>query len=475
MSHLSQVLARLAPAAPAEKEEHGQGDAYEGCQRRCRCVPALHACRLTRVKVPRAIGDVADSAVGPGGPWLARHAVCIRTRCRVGRGRIGAAPQIGAATVCAPVPRYQGKQSQSGSRLLALGSDRAWLARHLLCGGFAVVVLFLTLAVFDACRALARLGKPRALLARASVDLIDQRLVGVNATRNSQASRAPRTHRASLTVTGTRQVFATTDLASFTSGWGGASGGAPGRFRARLACLITLLALKAACSTPVARTHLGVGRDRARAARRLVGAARGCKVALVRLRALVNNDEDGGVRIRAFLARQRRAGPLGTKRARLAGDACLLALALLVRACRALDASGHARVWRDRAGAALTRLRRARTARRSRWALQAVVGARHREVELQHRLVLVSACLARQRGRRALRAVRAGRARPAHQLARRGLEGAGLALETRAHACVERDRAGATGRLLGATGWRKVARVGLGALAGAGEAGGVGV
>eukprot|EP00964_Phaeocystis_antarctica_P055728 scaffold32801_cov66-Phaeocystis_antarctica.AAC.2 len=89
--------------------------------------------------------------------------------------------------------------------------------------------------------------------------------------------------------------------------------------------------------------------------------------------------------------------------------------------------------------------------------------------------VRIRACLARQRGRRALRAVRAGRARPAHQLARRGLEGAGLALETRAHACVGRDRAGAARRLPGATGWRKVAHVSLSALIGAGEAGGAGV
>eukprot|EP00964_Phaeocystis_antarctica_P074591 scaffold45883_cov70-Phaeocystis_antarctica.AAC.2 len=188
INHVAQAPAWLAPAAPAEQEEHGQGDAYEGCQRRCCSVSALHARRLTRVKVPRAIGDVADSAVRPGGPWLAQHAIFIHARRRVGRGRIGAAPQIGAAIVCAPVPRYQGKQSQRGSRLLALGSDRAWLARHIASGGFAVVVPFLTLAVFDARRAFARLGKPGALLARASIDLVDQRLVGVDTTLDSQAS-----------------------------------------------------------------------------------------------------------------------------------------------------------------------------------------------------------------------------------------------------------------------------------------------
>eukprot|EP00964_Phaeocystis_antarctica_P004984 scaffold2716_cov64-Phaeocystis_antarctica.AAC.9 len=128
--HVTQPLAWLAPAAPAEQKEHGQDDAYEGCQRRCR--------------------------------W---HAICIRARRRVGRGRIGAAPQIGAAIVCAPVSRYQGKQGQSGSRPLALGPDRAWLARHIASSGFAVVVPFQTLATFDASRAIARLGKLGALLA----------------------------------------------------------------------------------------------------------------------------------------------------------------------------------------------------------------------------------------------------------------------------------------------------------------------
>ena len=92
INHVAQALAWLAPAAPAEQEHYGQGDAHEGCQRRCRSVPALHARRLTRIKVPRAIGDVADSAVRSGGPWLAQHAIHVRARRRVGRGRIGAAP-----------------------------------------------------------------------------------------------------------------------------------------------------------------------------------------------------------------------------------------------------------------------------------------------------------------------------------------------------------------------------------------------
>ena len=191
IGHDTQTLARLAPAAPAEKEEQGQGDAYEGCQRRCRYVSAFYTRRLTQIKVPRAIGDVADSAVRSCGPWLAQHAIYIRARRRVGRGRVGAAPQIGAVIVRAPVSRYQRKKSQSVSRPFALGADRAWLAGHIANGGFAVVVGFLTLAVFDAWRALDRLGKPGALLACASIDLVRIRLVGVDYTRNWFASATP--------------------------------------------------------------------------------------------------------------------------------------------------------------------------------------------------------------------------------------------------------------------------------------------
>eukprot|EP00964_Phaeocystis_antarctica_P021813 scaffold12111_cov66-Phaeocystis_antarctica.AAC.3 len=236
--------------------------------------------------------------------------------------------------------------------------------------------------------------------------------------------------------------------------------GALGTVRARLtgnARLLALAGLVLACRAHDARCHARVWRDRAWAARRLLGAAGWRKVAHGRRRALVGAGKAGGAGVRALLARQRRASARRAVRAGFAGDARLLALALLVRAGRALVARGHARVWRDRARAALTRLRRARTACRSRRALEAVVGARHREVEMQHRLVLVGACLARQRGRRALCAVRAGRARPAHQLARRGLKGASLALETRSRACVGRDRAGAALCLPGATGWRVVA------------------
>ena len=112
IDHAAQALAWLAPATPVEEEEHGQGDAYKSRQRRCRCVPALHARRLARVKVPRAIGDVADSAVRPGGPWLAQLAICIRARRLVGRGRIGTTPQIRAG-MPSSVRQYPGSK---GSR-----------------------------------------------------------------------------------------------------------------------------------------------------------------------------------------------------------------------------------------------------------------------------------------------------------------------------------------------------------------------
>ena len=85
----------------------------------------MHARRLNRVKVTRAIGDVANSAVRSGGPLLAQHAIHICTRRRAERERIGAAPQIGAAIVCAPVPRYQGKKRQSAARSHAVGPERA--------------------------------------------------------------------------------------------------------------------------------------------------------------------------------------------------------------------------------------------------------------------------------------------------------------------------------------------------------------
>eukprot|EP00964_Phaeocystis_antarctica_P058928 scaffold34975_cov66-Phaeocystis_antarctica.AAC.2 len=56
---------------------------------------------------------------------VAAHAINVCARRCVGRGRIGTAPQIGAAIVCAPVSGQQGKQSQRRSRPHAVGPDRA--------------------------------------------------------------------------------------------------------------------------------------------------------------------------------------------------------------------------------------------------------------------------------------------------------------------------------------------------------------
>eukprot|EP00964_Phaeocystis_antarctica_P002572 scaffold1338_cov63-Phaeocystis_antarctica.AAC.10 len=206
IGQVAQALARLAPAAPAEQEEHGQGDAYEGCQRRCRNVTALHARRLTRVKVPRAIGDVADSAVRPGGPWLAQHAICIRARRRVWRRCIGAAPQIGAAIVCAPVSRYQGKQSQSFPRLLAFGPDRAATTLDVFWVVDGIVVVLDTFAsrhaggsrfgdrVYDAGRAGTLVSLPREVVER------------VRGAADDKASRAPRTRWARFAFKGAFQA-----------------------------------------------------------------------------------------------------------------------------------------------------------------------------------------------------------------------------------------------------------------------------
>eukprot|EP00964_Phaeocystis_antarctica_P016132 scaffold8923_cov67-Phaeocystis_antarctica.AAC.14 len=128
-----------------------------------------------------------------------------------------------------------------------------------------------------------------------------------------------------------------------------------------LALLLTLLGLILAFFflALVARTSADDGLDRARAALSLLRAARRREGAHIGLRALAGAGEVGGVGVRALLARQRRTGTFGAVRAGLAGDARLLAPIGLVLACRALDARGHARVWRDRAGTALRVVERA--------------------------------------------------------------------------------------------------------------------
>eukprot|EP00964_Phaeocystis_antarctica_P007530 scaffold4078_cov68-Phaeocystis_antarctica.AAC.8 len=198
IGHFAQALAWLAQAAPTEKEHRGQGDASEGCQRSCRCVPALHARRLTRVKLPRAIGDVADSAIWSSGPWLAGHAIHVRARRRVGRGRIGAAPQIRAVIVCAPVSGQQGKQSHSFPRPLAVGPDRAATTLDVswVVDGHAGTLISLARKVVES------------VLGAADVN----------------ASRAPRSCWTYITFLGVLQTWETTDGASFAGGGCGASG-----------------------------------------------------------------------------------------------------------------------------------------------------------------------------------------------------------------------------------------------------------
>eukprot|EP00964_Phaeocystis_antarctica_P040353 scaffold23068_cov70-Phaeocystis_antarctica.AAC.4 len=239
--------------------------------------------------------------------------------------------------------------------------------------------------------------------------------------------------------------------------------------RARPANQLARRGLEGAGLALETRSHVGVGCDRAGAARRLPGATGWRVVALEGRRAFRISCEVGGVGVRAFLARQRRAGALGAERAGLAGDARLLALTLLVRARRALSARALAGVGLDGAGAAFGLLGAARRREVAR------VGSRAVGSGAKVGLVGVCALDTRQRRRRALRAVRARRAGVAlgvaglvHELARAALVTLGL-IDQRLH--VTR----AAWHLLGAAGWRKVARLGLGALAGAGEAGGAGV
>eukprot|EP00964_Phaeocystis_antarctica_P030642 scaffold17321_cov70-Phaeocystis_antarctica.AAC.3 len=178
---------------------------------------------------------------------------------------------------------------------------------------------------------------------------------------------------------------------------------------------LALVGLVRACRAPVARTLACDGLDGARATLGLLGAARRRKVALARRCALVSAGEVGGVGVRALLARQRRAGARRAIGAGLAGNARLLALAGLVLAGRAPDARGHARVWRDGAGAAhrlpcATGWRKVALGSRRAFRLNCEVGG-----------VGVRARLARQRCAGALGAVRARLAGDARLLALAGL------------------------------------------------------
>eukprot|EP00964_Phaeocystis_antarctica_P076327 scaffold47189_cov73-Phaeocystis_antarctica.AAC.1 len=151
----------------------------------------------------------------------------------------------------------------------------------------------------------------------------------------------------------------------------------------------------------VACWPLGVKLHGTRAARRLLGAARWREVARGGLCALTAAGEVGGVGVRAFFARQHRAGTLGAERAGLAGNARLLALVGLVRTgcapvTRALACDGL-----DGAGATLGLLRAACRCVKARGSRRALLGA------AEVGPIRVRTLAAWQWRRRALRAVRA--------------------------------------------------------------------
>eukprot|EP00964_Phaeocystis_antarctica_P007754 scaffold4174_cov66-Phaeocystis_antarctica.AAC.2 len=199
--------------------------------------------------------------------------------------------------------------------------------------------------------------------------------------------------------------------------------------RARLAGdapFLALVGLVRTCCAPVARTLACDGLDGAGAAGRLLRAARRRKASLVRWRALTGDREVGGDRVRTLRARQRRAGALGAERAGLAGNARLLALAGLVRACRALVAGALLCDGLDIAGAAL-----------------GLLGAACRRGVARGGLVALRRAGARW-------AVRAGLAGDAPFLALIGLVRACCAFVARTLACDGLDGARATLGLLGA-------------------------
>eukprot|EP00964_Phaeocystis_antarctica_P033658 scaffold19084_cov64-Phaeocystis_antarctica.AAC.1 len=233
--------------------------------------------------------------------------------------------------------------------------------------------------------------------------------------------------------------------------------------------LLALLGLVRTGRALVASAHLGAGRDAAGATLGLLRAARRCVVACVSRRTLLGTTEVSGARVRTLAARQRRRRALRTVRAR--------------HAHVALDPAGFvhklARVALVARGPLVQRLHGTRAARRRTGAACGCVRAWHGGRAIvsgaEVGLVGVRARRARQRRARPERAVRPGLTGDARLFALVGLVLAGLAPVARGHFCVGCDRAGAAPGLLCTARWRKVARVGLGALSGAGEVGGAGV
>eukprot|EP00964_Phaeocystis_antarctica_P023483 scaffold13128_cov76-Phaeocystis_antarctica.AAC.3 len=218
---------------------------------------------------------------------------------------------------------------------------------------------------------------------------------------------------------------------------------------ARLALRLLLPVLKSALGARRAETHPRVSCDRAGAAGPWHGAARGRVEARLGRVALRGAAEVGTIRVRALLAWQRCACAKRAEVPRLAGDARLLALVGLVPACRAPDARGHARVWRDRA----------RTAPglpcAARWRVVALGSRRALRISCEVSGVGVRAFLARQRRAGALRAVRPGLAGDARLLALTGLVLAGGAPVAEGSARGGRNE---TGRAVSAVGWVRAPR-----------------
>eukprot|EP00964_Phaeocystis_antarctica_P013588 scaffold7455_cov72-Phaeocystis_antarctica.AAC.2 len=226
--------------------------------------------------------------------------------------------------------------------------------------------------------------------------------------------------------------------------------GARWAVRARLAGNARLLALLGLVCTGcalVARALACVGLNGAGAALGLLDATRRREASLVGRRALSGAGEVGGDRIRALRARQRRAGTLWAVRAGLAGNARLLALVGLVRACRALVAGALLCDGLDGPGSALGLLGT----------------ARRREVALVRRRALRCAG--------AHWAVRAGLARLTLRLLPLVLKRAFSARRADTHPCVSCECAGATGLRRDAARGRVEARPGRVALRGAAEVG----
>eukprot|EP00964_Phaeocystis_antarctica_P005000 scaffold2722_cov64-Phaeocystis_antarctica.AAC.1 len=231
--------------------------------------------------------------------------------------------------------------------------------------------------------------------------------------------------------------------------------------RARLAGdapFLALAGLVRACRALVTGALFRDGLDGARAALGLLSAARRRGVARGGLRAPTAAGEVGGAGVRAFSARQRRAGTRWTVRAGHASSTLLFALVGLVRTGCASVARTLACDGLDGAGAAGRLLRAARRRKASLVRWRALTGDRQVGGDR------VRALRARQRRAGARWAERAGLAGDARLFALAGLVRACLALVAGALLREGLDVAGAALGLLGAARRRGVARGGLVAL-----------